>query len=208
MTTVVLWRHGRTAWNAVNRFQGHSDIDLDDLGRAQARRAAEVLSSLPVDTIVSSDLRRAVDTATVLGEVTGLPVTIDAGLREARAGSWEGLTHHEIAEQDPELFRAWKRDGSIRPGSTGETRAEVGHRVAAALRHLVLVGPASHDNVIVACTHGGSARAAIGELLGWPVSAWGSLRVLNNCAWAALRVDREQRWQLLGYNLTTSPALP
>ncbi|HEU4490154.1 MAG TPA: histidine phosphatase family protein, partial [Jiangellales bacterium] len=56
---VVLWRHGRTEWNAAGRFQGQSDVALDDSGRAQAERSARLLAALWPTVLVSSDLLRA-----------------------------------------------------------------------------------------------------------------------------------------------------
>ena len=60
---VVLWRHGRTAWNATNRFQGQTDVPLDEVGVLQGERAARNLATLKPDLIVSSDLGRARTTA-------------------------------------------------------------------------------------------------------------------------------------------------
>ncbi len=74
---LVLLRHGQTEWNAGSRMQGQLDTDLTDLGREQAKAAAEVLAKRQPLAIVSSDLRRALDTATALGERSGVPVSID-----------------------------------------------------------------------------------------------------------------------------------
>src|SRR5690606_6464496 len=71
---VVLWRHGRTGWNAQHRFQGHSDVPLDPVGVAQARAAAAVLARLGPSKIVSSDLQRARHTAQALADLVQLPV--------------------------------------------------------------------------------------------------------------------------------------
>ncbi|MSW86630.1 MAG: histidine phosphatase family protein, partial [Actinobacteria bacterium] len=63
MRRIVLWRHGRTSWNSERRFQGQTDISLDDVGREQAANAARLLTGLKPTAIISSDLERAVDTA-------------------------------------------------------------------------------------------------------------------------------------------------
>jgi ribosome silencing factor RsfS/YbeB/iojap len=78
---LVLWRHGQTVWNAERRFQGQSDIPLDEVGQAQAERAARLLAALRPDLIVSSDLSRAAQTAAPLSRLTGLEVTLDKDLR-------------------------------------------------------------------------------------------------------------------------------
>ena len=96
---IILWRHGRTSWNAERRFQGQSDIELDDEGRAQAERAAELLAYLEPDRIIASDLARAWATAQALSARTGVHVTADARLRETFAGEWEGLSRGELLER-------------------------------------------------------------------------------------------------------------
>ncbi|MEY4968114.1 MAG: hypothetical protein RIQ73_813, partial [Actinomycetota bacterium] len=72
---VLLWRHGQTDWNIVNRFQGHSDIPLNDVGRYQVKHAAEILAGMNPTAIISSDLGRARATAQALADLVGLPVT-------------------------------------------------------------------------------------------------------------------------------------
>jgi len=96
---IVFWRHGRTAWNAERRFQGQSDIPLDEQGIAQAQRAAEMLVHLAPHRIVSSDLVRAQSTAEALAGIADLPVLTDPRLRETNAGQWEGLHRAELPER-------------------------------------------------------------------------------------------------------------
>src|SRR5260370_39085161 len=93
---LVMLRHGQTDYNAGSRMQGQLDTELSDLGRAQAVAAAEVLGKRQPLVIVSSDLRRAYDTAVALSEQTGLPVEVDPRLRETHLGDWQGLTHTEV----------------------------------------------------------------------------------------------------------------
>ena len=68
---LVLWRHGRTAWNSASRFQGQEDVPLDEVGLDQVRRAAQILAGMKPTRIVSSDLQRAHATAMALADVTG-----------------------------------------------------------------------------------------------------------------------------------------
>ena len=98
---LVMLRHGQTEWNAGSRMQGQLDTDLTELGREQAAHAAEVLAKRQPLLIVSSDLRRALDTAKALGERSGQPVEIDTRLRETHLGDWQGLTHHEVDDVAP-----------------------------------------------------------------------------------------------------------
>ena len=129
---VVLWRHGRTAWNVENRFQGATDVPLDEVGRAQAAAAAPALARMGLTAIVSSDLERAATTARVLADLTGLDVVEDSGLRETDGGRWQGLTRNEIIEQDRDLFLAWVAGHDVRPPG-GEVRSEVVSRVVGAV---------------------------------------------------------------------------
>ncbi|CAN5117703.1 hypothetical protein BH20ACT5_BH20ACT5_16020 [soil metagenome] len=85
---ILLWRHGRTAWNAERRFQGHSDLPLDSLGEQQAQAAAPLLVAEAPDLVLSSDLERAAATAAYLG----VPFELDPRLREVSLGRWEGKT--------------------------------------------------------------------------------------------------------------------
>lgn len=121
MTRILLIRHGETAWNAVRRLQGHTDIPLNEEGERQARALARALASEPLDAIVSSDLGRAVQTAqAVAAHHPRLPLHTDAGLRERGYGAFEGLLYTEIAERYPLEFAEWQaRDvDAVMPAGT------------------------------------------------------------------------------------------
>lgn len=199
----IVWRHGRTAWNNANRFQGHIDIPLDDVGVAQAAAAARVMCPAPPALIVTSDLSRASATAQALTSLTGVAATCDTRLREAHAGDWQGRTHAEIQSDDADLLRRWRSSVDVRPGGTGETRTEVGQRVGGSIADH-MAGVAGGD-VAVFVTHGGAARAAVGHLLGIPPAHWHHLAVMRNCGWAVLEVDEAGEWRLQSYNLSAVP---
>lgn len=199
---VVLWRHGRTAWNAESRFQGSTDVSLDETGIVQAQRAARDLATLEPQRIVASDLERARRTAEVFGAVVGLPVTTDPDLRETYAGTWQGLVRDDILAADGDTFRAWISGADVRPGG-GETRTEVAARVSAAVRrHLDDLPPGA---TLVVASHGGSIRCAIGALLELPFEHWPALGGLVNCAWSVLEEDAVGRWRLLEHNARSLP---
>ncbi len=92
LARVPFWflRHGETDWNARGLSQGNVDIPLNPTGLAQARSAAGLLRNRGITTIVSSPLERARITAGMVGEELGVPVEIDAGLREVSFGAQEG----------------------------------------------------------------------------------------------------------------------
>lgn len=197
----MIWRHGRTAWNLERRFQGQTDIPLDEVGTAQAERSARLLASLQPDLIFSSDLQRAADTARELGRVTGLPVSFDAGLRETYAGRWQGLTNEEIDRRYPEEVAAWRRGEQVRRGG-GEFESEVADRTVAVIER----GLEKLDDggTLVVVTHGGAARVAIGRLIGLDPTTWGALGALSNCCWSVLGENR-RGWRLLEHNAGTLP---
>ncbi|MYY01303.1 MULTISPECIES: histidine phosphatase family protein [unclassified Streptomyces] len=198
---IVLWRHGRTAWNLERRFQGSTDIDLTESGFAQARRAARLLASLKPDTIVASDLRRAAATAAELAAVTGLDVTYDPGLRETYAGAWQGLTHEEIVERYGEQYAAWKRGEPVRRGG-GELETEVADRAAPVV--LAHADKLPDDGTLVVVSHGGTIRTTIGRLLGLEAHHWEGLGGLSNCCWSVLG-EGARGWRLLEHNAGTLP---
>jgi probable phosphoglycerate mutase len=203
----VIWlRHGRTAWNLGGRFQGQTDIPLDDEGRAQAERAAAALAALRPDAVVTSDLERARATAQPLADRLGLVATVDPGLRETFAGEWEGLTHTQIRERHGDDLDRWSTGADLRPGG-GETRLEVAERVIAAVERARESVPSNGTLVVV--THGGAARAGICAQLGLPPSHWASLGVLTNCSWSVVAQTSDgrggTRWRLVEYNAGSLP---
>ncbi|MDF5755279.1 histidine phosphatase family protein [Spongiactinospora sp. TRM90649] len=192
---VVCWRHGQTLWNVEHRFQGHSDIALDEVGVAQATRAAALLAALRPSMIVSSDLQRAFDTAAALGRLTGIDPIADKDLRERGGGEWEGLTRQEIAERWPDEYSSWEAPG-------GEEVADVADRVAASIRRWA--GELGEEGLLVVTSHGAALRLGIARLLGLPEELWSTLGGLGNCSWSVLEEGRKG-WRLLEHNAGTLP---
>ena len=198
---VVLLRHGRTEWNATGRFQGQMNSPLDGIGRAQALAAAVAVAPMRPDAVVSSDLSRARDTAEAVGLEAGVDVTIDERLREINLGEWEGLTRAEARTRFPDEYARWQAGEDARRGS-GETYAEAGARaVSCVVEWLDRLGPGS---TLVAVTHGGTARAAIGTLLGMDPDSWWRLAPLSNCRWSLL-ADIGRGWRLEEHNAGSPP---
>ncbi|ONK14316.1 Glucosyl-3-phosphoglycerate phosphatase [Streptomyces sp. MP131-18] len=197
----MLWRHGQTAWNLERRFQGTTDVDLTETGRAQAKRSARLLASLTPHSIISSDLRRTRDTAAELAAVTGLEVTYDEALRETYAGAWQGLTHDEIMARFGEQYAAWKRGEAVRRGG-GELETEVADRAAPLVERAAEKLPSG--GVLVVVSHGGTIRTTIGRLLGLPSPSWEALGGLSNCAWSVLG-EGVRGWRLMEHNAGSLP---
>lgn len=105
-THVLLIRHGQSRGNAEGRFGGHTDTPLSSRGRRQAEATAKALASEKFNTIYSSDLKRAVETATPLAKLTRAPLEATDAFRERSVGVMEGLTFEEAAAQHPEQYAA------------------------------------------------------------------------------------------------------
>ena len=97
MTRLIFIRHGQSEANAQNRFAGQTNVPLTELGKAQAKCAAEyIVKREKIDKIYSSDLQRAHNTALPVSELTGIPINDATELREICAGIWEGRLANEI----------------------------------------------------------------------------------------------------------------
>ena len=191
----MLWRHGQTTWNAEHRFQGQTDIPLDETGEAQAEYTARRLATLRPNAIVASDLSRAQQTAAPLGRLTGLKVRPDKDLRERFGGDWEGLSDEEIRERYPAERATWNPPN-------GEPTAVVADRVAAACTRIA--DSMSEGQLAVVVGHGAALRLGIERILGLPAQGVSVLGALANCSWSVLEL-RDTHWRLLEYNAGTLP---
>jgi alpha-ribazole phosphatase len=162
---LLLVRHAEAEQSAWGRCYGSLDVGLSTGGHAQAEVLASVLEPEPVEAVVSSPRRRAVDTATPIAHRRGLEVEIVPDLRELDFGELEGRTYDEIAGSLPELYAAWMTHptGVRFPG--GESYAELRARSVAAVA--VLRRGASTGTVVVV-THGGVVRSVLADVLGLP----------------------------------------
>ena len=196
----MLWRHGQTVWNAERRFQGQSDIPLDETGQAQADRAARLLAGLRPDLIVSSDLSRAASTAAALARLTGLEVTLDKDLRERPRRLLGGADRHRDPRPLPGRARVLEPAGrrAEPPWSPNGWPA----RCSASPRPVREPGMTSGLAVVV--SHGAALRLGMSRLLGMPDELFGVLGPLSNCSWSVLG-RRSGRWRLLEHNAGTLP---
>lgn len=212
----MLLRHGQTEYNASSRMQGQLDTDLSDLGRMQAVAAAEVLAKRQPLLIVSSDLRRALDTALALSERAGLPVSVDTRLRETHLGDWQGMTHFEVDEIAPGARLAWRDDARWAPHG-GESRIDVAERSLPVVADLVAGqaewGVDEADRPVVLVAHGGLIAALTAALLRLPVDNWPILGGMGNASWVQLSGHSEPdagaddiRWRLDVWNASAQVA--
>lgn len=164
MRKMILIRHGESTWNQERRIQGNSDPGLSDRGRAQAALLADRLKDRPFAGLHTSPLRRAIETATALGESLGLrPQPVD-GLREINLGAWEGKTAPEIRTEWGDAYDRWldrPLDAFAPPG--GEPLRAFQQRAVGALEKIHSGYP--HGDLLVV-THGGVIKAYLCHILG------------------------------------------
>jgi broad specificity phosphatase PhoE len=139
VTEIILCRHGETDWNLQGRYQGRTDVPLNEHGREQARDLARRLARERIDVVYSSTLARAYDTAVEIARQHGVEVRRDPRLDEIDQGAWEGLRRDEIALRHPEELAAWQRYPIDLRLPGGETLEEVRLRVRSALDDVMLL---------------------------------------------------------------------
>jgi probable phosphoglycerate mutase len=158
---LLLARHGETDDNREPiRAQGFRDTPLNDTGRRQAAELADRLSSENLSSLWASDLSRARETAAIVAARISLTPRLDARLREASRGRWEGRRFIDIAREEPEAYAGWRRAGSEFRFPGGESLREQQDRVLAALRD---IRRTRELPALVVC-HGGSIRVALCSL--------------------------------------------
>ena len=188
MTQLILMRHGQSVLNEQGKWGGWSSAELTPLGRVQAKAVARHLaeSGEAIAALYSSPLRRAWDTAEIIGRALNLRPIPHEGLREINFGQVDGLSLEEFRAAFPEHFARWldRSDLSfVWPG--GERRADFFRRVGRAAEEIV----ARHPNeTVVVVAHGGTIRGILGHFLPAEFGDWWSYE-LGNCALTRVEVD-------------------
>ena len=196
MPQLLLVRHGETAWNRAQRWQGHHGEPLSAEGRTEAAAlAARVAPENPV-ALYSSDLPRAAETAQEIARTTGLEPVFDARWREVDVGEWLGFTPEEVQERYPDGYARWLAGGT--GWREGETYPEMAERALAAARE-VAQRHAGATEPVVCVTHGGVIRAILMDVVGMPAA---SRRLLATGPTATITsIDaRAPVWRLGSYN--------
>lgn len=161
MRRILIARHGQTSWNALGKLQGHSDIELNDVGRGQARALAATLADAGLTGVWTSDLARARQTGAIVAATLGLAAPIvDPELRERHYGVFEGLSRDECRRLHPETWQDWVAQKGAPPG--GEPRLDAVARLARALGRIA----ATDGGPVLVVSHGGVMRLWLVGLLG------------------------------------------
>lgn len=204
---LICVRHGRTAWNADRRFQGQTDIPLDDEGLAQARALAAHLRPEHFDRAYSSDLSRARSTAEAIYAGRDGTIDVTAELREMHFGKWEGLTWDEIIARWPELDVKHEKIPMFYTAEGGESWDELGARIERVLRRITAAMRPDDRTLIVG--HAGVLHGIVRVLsdhLAPDAAPHEAVVRFSPCGILRARGSFERGWELTALN-ETAPAL-
>lgn len=192
-TSILLIRHGQTEYNATGRWQGHLDVPLNDVGKAQAKALAQRLENWPVAAVYASDLKRAAMTAVYLAETWGLTPTYDVAWRERDVGVFEGRANKELQQEYPEVWDNMRNGIYDIPES--ESFEQLQARAAAAYEKVVAANPAEMVAII---SHGGTLNTLVSYVLGIPSGQFGRLNFRGNTGLTIIEInDRGPRLTMI-----------
>lgn len=154
--TIYLARHGRTAYNHTRRFQGQTDVPLDETGLRQARELAVKVAGLGLVALWASPLARARQTAQAVSDHIGLPIRFDDRLMETDTGIWTDRLYDELVAENSRAFRDFADADESFGFEGGETYVQQAERVMAAIADIEQ-GP----QPALVVTHGMSMRLAL-----------------------------------------------
>ncbi len=163
MLNLILIRHGETEWNRTGRCQGIADIDLNDAGRKQIRELAHSLRDTDVAAVYSSDLLRAINTASAIAKHHNLEVNVDSDLREMNQGDLEGLLFEEIRERYADVLKEWRESPETLRIPGGESLLQVQERAWNAFEKVNRLHP---GETVVAVSHNLTITALLCKITG------------------------------------------
>lgn len=189
MTTIYLIRHAEAEGNLYRIAQGHTDGKVTKCGWAQIKALSKRFETIHVDAVYSSDLYRTCATAGAIYVPKGIPLHIDAALREANLGVWEGLPWGEISRRDAEQLVRFSIQPHLWHVQGGETAAEVQDRLH---RAVCRIGKKHDGEVVAIASHGFAIRMFLGKLQGYPLEKIGESSQEDNTAVSMLELDGDE----------------
>ena len=184
-TTILLIRHGQTDYNAAGRWQGHLDVPLNEVGKAQAQALAHRLKAWPITAVYASDLKRAALTAVYLAQPRGLTPIYDPAWRERDVGVFEGRATVELKQEYPDVWANMRNNGIYDiPGS--ESNEVLRDRGLAAYQKVVAAYPAG---MVAVVSHGGTLNALVSSVLGIPPNLYGRLNFRGNTGLTIIEIN-------------------
>ena len=186
MTKIIFVRHGQSAGNLEQRFYGHFDGALTDIGREQARTAAEYLKDTPIEIAYASDLIRAFETGKIVAEPHGLEVIPDPELRELYAGDWENVRFEDLPVRFPEGIRIWVTDIGNSCPDGGESVRELAERISRAVWR---IARQNEGKTVLIATHATPIRALACEWRGKDVAEMQNIDWVKNASVSIVNYD-------------------
>jgi probable phosphoglycerate mutase len=178
-TEIIIVRHGLTEWNKEGVFRGRADIPLSETGRRQADLLGRHLASETIDRIYSSPLTRAKETAQVIANYTTKGgVSVSDRLIDISYGEWEGLSHQEVKERYPELYKKWMRSPDQVRFPNGESLSIVKRR---AFSEILDILDKHKGGLVLVVAHRVVNKVLILTMLGLPLSAFWCIRQDTAC---------------------------
>jgi len=187
MTDIIIARHGETEWNVAEVFRGRIDIDLNETGVKQAELLAGYLSTLPIEALYSSPLKRALRTAEVIARPHKLKVNDEPDLIDFNFGRWQGLSHQEVKERYGELYARWIAHPEQVSMPDGETLEDVRKRVTRVINRII----GNHTGTSVIVGHRVVNKVMICALLGLDNSHFWKIRQ-DTCGISVFTYQNEQ----------------
>lgn len=176
MTTLYLLRHGQSEWNILNKVQGQEDTELTEIGIEQANKAAERLKYENIDIIYSSDLKRAYNTAEIVGDKLDLEVNKLNGIREINFGVWQGLDLDTIKKEHGEDYKLWRTEPHKLNIENAENLQTLKERVIGDVQKLISENP---NKKILLVSHGAAIKALILGILDIDISKYNKITIGN-----------------------------
>jgi probable phosphoglycerate mutase len=174
-TRIYLVRHGETQWNLTHRFQGRTDVPLNQVGKNQARALALTLKEVPLMAIYSSPLVRAIETAEFIKEFhPSTPLFEEEGLIEMDLGEFDGMEAAHWFAHYPGFIKAWRSAPGCLKMPGGESLQEVQTRAVETLRRITKRYPSG--STLLLCSHNFVNRTLLCQALGFPLDRFRDVR--------------------------------
>ena len=178
MTTLILCRHGETDSNAAQIYQGQGNGMLTKKGLSQAKALAKTLSKFRIDSIYSSDLQRAFDTASIIAKDRGKPLKKELLLKERYYGNWEGKRFDEIIKKYNSLYKTWMKQPNHAKIPGAETLKALQKRGMSGIDNIIRQNKGKN---VVVVAHGGINRTILFSFLGIDLNNFWRIKQDNCC---------------------------
>ena len=162
-----LLRHGETEWNKLGKFQGLTDVSLNERGFSQARDSALAALGWEPSALYASSLTRTVQVAEEIRRLTGMSISTDPGLRELSLGDLEGVTGAEMRAGWPEVYQAWRNNPADVVMPNGESLTQLQERAWQVI--LEIEQAHAGDEGVVVVSHNFTIRTIICAILDIPL---------------------------------------